>query len=369
MTRAADAQEQAGAATARETAAHLPGGSTTIPGTPATGTPATGTAATGTAATSATVTGDTATAPLTRPRRLRRGDRVGIVAPSGPVPRERLTAGVDTLRDWGLEPVLGPHVLEPHPSMAHLASADEHRARDFQEAWCDPSLSAVIAARGGYGAQRVLDLLDWDLLRTAAPKVFVGYSDLTVLHEALAQQLGLATLHGPMAATASFLGDEATREHLRRTLFTPESVREIGPVEGTRTLVPGRARGITLGGNLSLLAAERGTRHARPSAAGGILLLEDIAQQPYSLDRLLTQLLRSGWFEGVAGIALGSWTDCGEREDVRVVLRERLAPLGVPVVEELGFGHGTSTPTLPLGVPAVLDADARTLTYDEPGLL
>lgn len=306
---------------------------------------------------------------LTRPRRLRRGDRVGIVAPSGPVPQERLAAGVDVLRDWGLEPVLGPHVLDPHPSMDHLASADEHRVRDFQEAWCDPSLSAVIAARGGYGSQRILDLLDWDRMRGAGPKVFVGYSDLTVLHEALAQRLSLATLHGPMTATASFLGDAATREHLRRTLFTPESVLQIGPGEAARTLVPGRARGITAGGNLSLLAAERGTGHARPSAAGCIVLLEDIAQQPYSLDRLLTQLLRSGWFDGVAGVALGSWTDCGRPEDVRVVLRERLAPLGVPVVEELGFGHGPSTPTLPLGLPAVLDADARTLTYDEPGLL
>ncbi len=322
--------------------------------------------------TKATSAGDApATGPraLTRPPRLKQGDRVGIVAPSGPVPPERLAAGLDVLREWGLEPVVGRHVLDPHPGLRHLASVDEHRVSDFQAAWCDPSLAAVVAARGGYGSQRVLDLLDWELLRGAAPKVFVGYSDLTVLHEALAQQLGLATLHGPMTATASFLEDMATREHLRQTLFTPEKVREIGLGTAARTLVPGRAHGITLGGNLSLLAAERGTRHARPSAAGGILLLEDIDQPPYSLDRLLTQLLRSGWLEGVAGIALGSWTDCGDHEEVSDVLRERLAPLGVPVVEELGFGHGSSTPTLPLGVPAVLDADARTLTYDEPGLL
>jgi muramoyltetrapeptide carboxypeptidase len=306
---------------------------------------------------------------LTRPRRLRAGDCVGIVAPSGPVPAERLEAGLAVLREWGLRPVVGRHVLEPHPSLGHLASTDEHRARDLEDAWCDPSLAAVISARGGYGTQRVLDQLDWDRLRAAGPKVFVGYSDLTVLHEALAQRLGLATLHGPMPASASFLGDEATRDHLRQSLFTPEKVLRIGPTAGARMLVPGRARGITLGGNLSLLAAERGTPHARPSAAGAIVLLEDINQPPYSLDRLLTQLLRSGWFDGVAGIALGSWAECGNPEEVGVVLRERLEPLGVPVIEELGFGHGPSTPTLPLGVPAVLDADARTLTYDEPGLL
>lgn len=307
--------------------------------------------------------------PLKRPKRLRPGDRVGIVAPSGPVPEEKLTEGLEFLREWGLEPVVANHVCDPHPSFDYLAGIDEHRVRDFQESWCDPSLSAVFAARGGYGTQRVLDLLDWDALRDAAPKVFVGYSDLTVMHEALAQQLGLVTLHGPMATSASFLADGATREHLRRTLFEPESVPEITPEAGTRTLVPGRACGVTLGGNLSLLAAERGTGHSRPSAAGGILLLEDVAQPPYSLDRLLTQLLRSGWLEGVAGIALGSWTDCGGHEEVREVLRERLIPLGVPIVEGLVFGHDSSTLTLPLGVPAVLDADARTLTYDEPGLL
>jgi muramoyltetrapeptide carboxypeptidase len=306
---------------------------------------------------------------LTRPRRLRAGDRVGLVAPSGPVPPERLEAGVAILREWGLEPVVGPHVLEPHPSLAHLASTDEHRARDLEEAWCDPSLAAVISARGGYGTQRLLDRLDWDRMRAAGPKVFVGYSDLTVLHEALAQRLQLATLHGPMTATASFLEDQATRDHLRRSLFEPETVLGIGPTDGSRTVVPGRARGITVGGNLSLLAAERGTPGARPSAAGAVVVLEDIDQPPYSIDRLLTQLLRSGWFDGVAGIALGSWTECGDPEEVSVVLRERLEPLGVPLVEGMDFGHGPSTPTLPLGVPAVLDADARSLTYDEPGLL
>lgn len=307
--------------------------------------------------------------PLTRPRRLQPGDRVGIVAPSGPVPADRLEKGLAVLRDWGLEPVVAPHVLDPHPTLSHLASLDEHRVRDLEEAWCDPSLDAVVSARGGYGTQRVLDRLDWDRMRAAGPKLFVGYSDLTVLHEAVAQRLGLATLHGPMVATLSFIEDKDTQEHLRRSLFAPEQVQRIGPGPDTRTVVSGRAHGVTLGGNLSLLAAERGTPYARPCGAGAIVLLEDIDQPPYSLDRLLTQLLRGGFFDGVAGIALGSWTDCGDPEEVSVVLRERLEPLGVPLVEELGFGHGPSTPTLPLGVPAVLDADAGTLTYEQPGLV
>ncbi|MCM2580187.1 S66 peptidase family protein [Streptomyces meridianus] len=304
--------------------------------------------------------------PLTRPRALRAGDRVAVVAPSGPVPRERLDAGLDFLRGWGLVPVAATHTLDRHPRFGYLAGTDEARARDLQDAWCDPSVAAVLCARGGYGAQRIVDLLDWDALRAAGPKAFVGYSDVTALHEAWATRLGLVTLHGPMPASVSFLEDTPSREQLRQALFEPLEPRVLTSPEA-RTMVPGRASGITLGGCLSLLAAELGTPHARPGAAGGILLLEDVGDRPYALDRMLTQLLRAGWLDGVAGVALGSWEDCGPYEEVRSVLLDRLGGLGVPVVEQIGFGHCASTATVPLGVPAVLDAEAGTLTVNAPG--
>ncbi|MDJ0340865.1 LD-carboxypeptidase [Streptomyces sp. H10-C2] len=306
--------------------------------------------------------------PLTRPRRLVPGDRVAIVATSGPVPRERLDAGLDILRGWDLEPVLAPHVLDEHPRFDYLAGADQDRARDLQQAWCDPSVAAVMCARGGYGVQRMADLMDWDAMRAAGPKAFIGYSDVTALHEAFANRLGLATLHGPMAAAATFLKDGPTQDHLRRTLMEPETVQVIGS-PAARTLVPGRARGITLGGCLCLLAADLGTPHARPGAAGGILLLEDTGEEAYRLDRYLTQLLRSGWLDGIAGIVLGSWEECGPYDEVRALMLDRLGGLGVPIVEELGFGHCPSAITVPLGVPAVLDAGARTLTFEVPALL
>ncbi|UNO39258.1 LD-carboxypeptidase [Streptomyces sp. MST-110588] len=302
-----------------------------------------------------------------RPRRLVAGDRVSVLAPSGPIAPERLDAGLDLLRGWDLDPVPAPHVRGVHPALGHLAATDQERARDFQEAWCDPEIAAVFAARGGYGAQRMVDLLDWDAIRRAVPKPLVGFSDITVLHEALAVRAGVATLHGPAVAGEVFLKDEPTREHLRRTLFAPESVRALAPPTA-RTLIPGRAAGVTLGGCLTLLASDLGTPHARPDAAGGILLLEDVGEPPYRLDRSLTQLLRCGHLDGVAGIVLGSWAGCGPYEAVRAVLLDRLGGLGVPVVEEFGFGHGDSSLTLPLGLPAVLDADAGTLTYDVPAL-
>jgi muramoyltetrapeptide carboxypeptidase len=283
------------------------------------------------------------------------------------VPRERLDAGLDILRGWDLDPVVAPHVLDRHPRFPYLAGEDAARARDLQQAWCDPTVAAVLCARGGYGAQRIADSLDWDAMRAAAPKILLGFSDITALHEAFAVRLGLVTLHGTMTAAVSFLKDGPTQEHLRATLFAPETVRVIASPTA-RTMVPGRATGVTMGGCLSLLAAELGTPHARPSARGGILLLEDIGEEPYRIDRILTQLLRSGRLDGVAGIALGSWAHCGPYEDVRAVLLDRLGGLGVPIVEELGFGHCASSRTVPLGIPGVLDADQGTLTLEVPGL-
>ncbi|MFJ4682327.1 LD-carboxypeptidase [Streptomyces sp. NPDC088789] len=304
---------------------------------------------------------------LRRPDRLAPGARVAVVAPSGPVPEERLQSGLDLLRGWDLDPVVAPHVLDRHPEFDYLAGTDADRAADLQRAWCDPDVAAVLCARGGYGVQRMVDLLDWDALRAAGPKVFVGFSDITALHEAFATRLGLVTLHGPMAAGQDFLKNARAQEHLRATLFAPETVTTIASAGGG-ALVPGRARGVLLGGCLALLASDLGTPHARPSAAGGLLCLEDVGEETYRLDRCLTQLLRAGWLEGVRGVLLGSWAECGPYDGVRALLADRLGGLGVPVVEEFGFGHGDGALTIPFGVAAELDADAGTLTLERPAL-
>ncbi len=303
---------------------------------------------------------------LVRPSRLAPGARVAVVAPSGPVAEDRLQAGLDILRGWDLDPVVAPHVLDVHGELGYLAGSDTDRAADLQQAWCDPSVDAVLCARGGYGGQRMVDLLDWEAMRAAGPKVFVGFSDSTALHEAFAVRLGLVTLYGPAAAGVDFVKNARAQEHLRATLFTPETVGAI--TSSGVPLVPGRARGVTMGGCLRLLATGYGTPHTRAGAGGGLLLIEDVSERAYSLDRSLTQLLRTGWLDGVRGIALGSWDRCGPYEELRPMFADRLSALGVPVLEEFGFGHCGGALTIPFGVAAALDAEAGTLTLDEPAL-
>ncbi|MFB9904038.1 S66 peptidase family protein [Allokutzneria oryzae] len=302
-----------------------------------------------------------------RARRLRPGDRVAVVAPAGPVPEKVLDDGVGLLRSWGLDVVVGEHVLDRHPRFDYLAGTDADRAADFQEAWCDPEIAAVLCARGGYGCLRVLDLLDWSAIAAAAPKVFAGSSDVTALHDAFATYVDQSTLFTPMIGSVAFTEDVRAAELLRDTLFEPEKTTVIGSGLGD-PIVGGTARGVLTGGNLSLIVSALGAPESPPPAKGAIALLEDVTEDVYRIDRLVTQLLRSGWFEGVAGVALGSWTDCGESAAVRALLEDRLSDLGVPVAWELGFGHCAAQFSVPLGVVAELDADTGVLRLAEPAL-
>jgi muramoyltetrapeptide carboxypeptidase len=293
---------------------------------------------------------------------------VAVVAPAGPPQPDRVEAGLHTLAGWGLDVVRGPHLLDRHPSLPYLAGADADRAADLQAAWCDPDVAAVFCARGGYGSLRTLERLDLDAMAAAPPKIFVGSSDITVLHAVLGERCDLVTLFAPMPATDAFVDDPLSREQLRRTLFEPESQLVLrGP--DASVLVGGRAAGRTFGGNLSLLVSRLGVPGATLPPDGAIVLLEDVCEQPYRLDHFLTHLLHAGWFDRVAGIALGSWDQCGgDLVAVRDVMADRLGRLGVPIVWEHGFGHGAGQLTVPLGVEAELDADAGTLTLTEPAL-
>ncbi|MFF5205439.1 LD-carboxypeptidase [Streptosporangium sp. NPDC000396] len=288
------------------------------------------------------------------PPRLRSGDVVAVVAPCGPPDPVRLARGVRVLEGLGLKVVTGPHVFDRD---RYLAGSDASRAADLQEAWCDPAVAAVVCARGGYGATRILDLLDWEAMRAAGPKTLVGSSDVTGLHRAFAVELGVASWFGPMPACATISDPDGPEPrsigHFTEALFGGPT-----PITGDRVVVPGRVVAPVTGGNLSLLAALCGTPyHLR--ARGRIVLLEDVGEDPYRIDRMLTQLLQSGSLDGAAGFVLGSWENCG---DPYPVLEERLAPLGVPTIAGLPVGHGTPQFSVMLGALGAIDAESCSLT-------
>jgi muramoyltetrapeptide carboxypeptidase len=299
---------------------------------------------------------------LLRPPPLRPGDLVAVPAMAGVVPPDKLANGLARLESWGLRVRVGGHVFDRHASLAYLAGSDADRAADFTAAWMDPDVSAVMPARGGYGTQRVLDLLDWRRLAEAEPKHLVGFSDVTALHSAVATRLGLATIHSHVVTSLGG-ATRASADSLRRMLMQPETVRDLLEGSDPEVVVPGRTTGVLTGGNLALLSSDVGTPLSR-AAQGGIVVLEDVDEAPYRIDRLLTQLLRSGWFDAVRGIVVGEFTDCGPHDQVDGVLEDRLAPLGVAMVKGLDAGHTDTMVSVPLGVAATLDTDRRSLTLN-----
>ncbi|MDP9022698.1 MAG: LD-carboxypeptidase [Actinomycetota bacterium] len=306
---------------------------------------------------------------VVRPPALRPGDRVAIVSPSSPVVhRDRLERGLAQLRSWGLDPVVFPHADDVH---GHLAGTDDDRAADLNAAFRDPGIRAVIASRGGYGVTRILHRLDWAALRHD-PKLVVGFSDVTALLLAAWQRLRLVTVHGPFAGRLHLLGGDEESAHLRRLLTDPRPAGMLtragdAPVE---TVVGGVAEGRLLGGNLSVLCALVGTVDA-PDTDGAILVIEDVNEAPYRLDRSLTQLHRAGVLDHVTGVIVGEMVGCDPPTDrpslpTAAVVRAAFAGLGIPVVHGLPIGHVDRQLALPLGVRSRLDADAGTLTLLEP---
>ncbi|WP_199906892.1 S66 peptidase family protein [Aeromicrobium chenweiae] len=289
--------------------------------------------------------------------RVRRGDRVALVAPAGPAPADQLAAAVELVRSWDLVPDVRPSATAVHPRASYLSGSDAVRAADVQEAWCDPDVAAIFCIRGGYGTVRILDLLDPEAMAAAPAKPLFGSSDITALHEWLRERLGAPSWFTPMISTSAVLADDLARAGLRTAVLDPGAVRR-WTSDSAVALVPGRAEGVLIGGNLSLLAATVGARgRPAPDHHGCIALLEDYTEQTYRIDGYLQTLLRAGWFEGVTGIALGSWAACSPVEEIHALCAEVLGPLGVPLVGELGFGHGPAAHSIPLGVGGTLVAE------------
>jgi muramoyltetrapeptide carboxypeptidase len=280
------------------------------------------------------------------------------VAPSSPFDPAAYEKGLEVLSGrLGLLPRARADLVARR---AFLAGDDARRAEEWREAVADPEAKAIFCARGGYGATRILPSLDPAPL-LARPKALVGFSDVTAFHAVL-NRAGVATVHGPVVTQLGRAPEDALR-HLEALLFEdpprPGAWGVPAPGAGLvaeRTVQPGRASGPLLGGTLMVLAHLVGTPFA-PRLDGAILLLEDVGEKPYRLDRCLTQLRHAGWLEGLAGVALGQFTRCDDGEVLALdVLREAVAAAGVPAIEGLSVGHLDANFAVPLGARATLVA-------------
>lgn len=300
--------------------------------------------------------------PTLRPNVLRPGDAVALVSPAGPVAAAKVESAAEVLKGWGLKPRVYPHALDTH---SFYAGTDEHRLADFNAALADPEIRAIFCTRGGYGAQRIVQHLDIAAVRRD-PKLVVGFSDITAIHSALWAHAGLSTIHGPVASQLERGG--AFVSGLRyATMSTDPVLVTANPAEPTFDVrTRGSAQGVLLGGNLSIICSSVGTPYM-PDLSGAILLIEDVSEAAYRVDRLLTQLLNSGALDHLAGVAVGQFSEPkGSTGTIThsSVLMERLGDLGIPMLGGLSVGHASINYAVPLGMQATLDADAGTLLVE-----
>ena len=310
---------------------------------------------------------------MLKPKALRPGDTLGFVAPSSPVKTpDSVEKSVEAARALGYRVVVGESCRSNH---GYLSGDDPMRSDDLNRMFADDAIDGIIAIRGGYGAPRILDKLDYRLA-AEHPKLLAGYSDITALHIAYGQKSGLVTMHAPMPSTEWIQDgyDDFTASGLWRALTSTEPLGEVAnpPECPLETLNGGVARGKLIGGNLSLIAALNGTPW-EIDARGAILVIEDVGEYIDRLDRMLTTLRLSGKFDDCAGVVLGGFTNCKpEYPDfclsLRQMIEEVVLPSGKPVVSGYMIGHCSPKITIPLGVEATLNADRRLLTIGEAAL-
>ena len=294
---------------------------------------------------------------MIKPAPLRPGDRVVLLAPSSPVPADVLEKSVKSIEFLGLV----PEVYEScRLHYGYLAGDDSARASDINRAFADSNIKGIFCLRGGYGAMRLLPLLDLDMIKKN-PKVFVGYSDITALHTVFNGICGFMTFHGPMPSTDYTVHSSYTLDSLRENIFGCKPHRVYNPEgKSISVLTEGKAMGVITGGNLALLAGTLGSPY-EIDTKGKIIFIEDVSEEPYQIDRNLTELALAGKFSDAAGIIFGIFADCESKDasqeslTIDKIIDETVLPFGKPAIAGFHAGHIYPQPTIPMGSLAVLD--------------
>lgn len=309
---------------------------------------------------------------MIKPKALKFGDTVGIIAPASPTTDEKVKRAQEKLTEMGFKVKMGK---SPYERYGYLSGSDDIRAEDVNSMFRDKEIDGIICIRGGYGTPRILDLIDYEMIKEN-PKVFVGYSDITALHIAFNQKANLVTYHGPMAAS-DMIGNfsDFSRDNLYRAIMNNEPMGKISNPEGEEivTINGGIAEGTIIGGNLSLIVDTIGTPF-EIDVKGKILFIEEIGEEPYNIDRMLNQLRLSGKLHEASGIILGDFNNCeaGKHDEnltLEQVINDHIKPIGKPTIYNLQAGHCEPMVTLPFGVRARLDADKKELTILESATL
>ena len=312
-----------------------------------------------------------------KPKRLKLGDTLGVIAPSSAINDNKIEQAIKSLTDLGFKLKLSKNLRAQN---GYLAGTDAQRLEDLHWAFSDQEVDAVWCIRGGYGATRILPNVDFNLIKKN-PKIFIGYSDITALHVAIYQKTGLVTFHGPVG-TSDYT--DFTKPNVLNILMNPtpqyilnpsaENLKNESNLFKPEVITPGKCRGKLIGGNLSLLSAVDGTPYALKDLKGKILFMEDIDERPYRIDRMLTQMLQAHDFKQLAGIALGVFEGCNPKPEENSqslidCLKDRLGQLGIPVIYGLSFGHISNQLTLPVGIEAELNTEGGVLTLLEAAVV
>lgn len=299
---------------------------------------------------------------MIRPKPLQKGDKVAIIAPASPSDKNLIDKCIASLNELGLKVVIGESCLSEH---GFLSGTDDIRANDINCMFSDKNIKGIFALRGGYGCARLLDLIDFKLIKKN-PKIFIGYSDITALHIAINQKSKLITYHGPMISTELIKGlDEYSADYYKKFIFEHEKIEELLNPEGNSLEIinNGIASGELIGGNLSLICSSLGTKY-EINTKNKILFLEEVDEVPYKVDRMLTHLKQSGKLKEANGIILGAFTNCiapnnKKSLSLQEVFNEIILPLKKPTISNLACGHCLPTLTLPLGEKVLLDANNK----------
>lgn len=311
-----------------------------------------------------------------KPKRLRHGDTIGLITPGSYIDDAGLQKTVTNVEGLGFKVKLSKNI---RAERGFNAGTDQQRLDDLHAMFSDDQVQGIWCARGGYGCSRLLPMIDYKLIKKN-PKVFIGYSDVTALHQAFYKKVGLISFHGPVGA--SDFNEYTLRQFVavvmegRAPLTIPLAGANAGMSASespAAMLFRGTARGTLAGGNISLLAALCGTDFEL-EPENKLLFLEEIGEKPYRIDRMLTQLRQSTRMEKAAGFALGIFNDCeadeGDRSlSLEATLRDQLLPYKKPTVYGLPFGHIQQMCTLPIGIEAELNADFKTLTLTESAVI